>query len=192
MSSFREKTSFYKVYHIRLKGSRNTSQGYIGITRRTLPYRLGQHFNSTRPVGDILRSLGRDAIEIVQLALLPKEKALEMEFNLRPSRFMGWNIQAGGNGSTVCCPSCGKHLPKRRTGQYCQSCRDSRFNPGHKPFNYGKGERYQITDPQGNTYAPEAFTVFCQQNNLTPQNLRKVAEGSRKHHKGWTAVRLKD
>ncbi len=177
------------MYHIRLKGVIDTNEGYIGITRRSLPYRLGQHFNSKRPVGKTLRSLGRDAIEIVQLAFLPKDKAEELEYNLRPSLHLGWNIRAGGNRTTVRCIMCGKPLACRRT---CQDCHDTRFQPNHKPFNYGKGERYQLTSPEGMVYTPEALTVFCKEHNLTPQNIRKVANGTRKHHKGWTVIRLKD
>lgn len=190
ISSFREKTELFKVYHIRLKGNTDTKEGYIGITQRSLAFRLCQHFNSTRPVGKKLRSLGRDAVEIVLLATLPQDKAEELEFTLRPSLSIGWNIRAGGNRATVCCPSCGKKLPNRKTGSYCQDCRDMRFRPGHKPFNYGQGEKYQLIDPEGNIHQPEAFTVFCQENNLTPQNLRKVAQGVRTHHKGWIAIKL--
>lgn len=170
----------------------DTTEGYVGITTRSLPYRLGQHFNSKRPIGEKLCALGRGAVEIVQLALLPKEQAEEMEYNLRPALGIGWNIRAGGNRSTVCCPSCGKHLPKRRTGTYCQGCRETRFQPGHRPANYGKGERYQLTNPEGIIFTPEALTAFCKENKLIPQNLRKVAQGIRKHHRGWTASLIRD
>lgn len=190
MLNRKPKKRLYKVYHIRQKGVESLSEGYIGITKNNLDFRLSQHFCSKRPVGEILRKLGKDAVEIVQLAMLPKEEALQMEYELRPRRNMGWNQMAGGGRVTVKCPSCGKHLPKRRSGTYCIDCRDTRFQKGHTPHNYGQGEKYKLIDPEGNVYYPEAFTAFCREHNLTPQNLRKVAKGQRKHHKGWKAVRL--
>ena len=82
---------------------------------------------------------------------------------------MGWNRKAGGDVATVRCLVCNKYLPNRRTGT---------------------GKRYLITDPNGNTYTPESLVEFCKEHDLTPQNLRKVAKGTRKHHKGWKAVEI--
>lgn len=190
MSNFKEKTRLYKVYHIHEKGNYNTDQGYIGITRRSLAYRLGQHFNSKRPVGEILRKLGRDNVEITLLDMCPKEVALEVEYYFRPQRFMGWNTRAGGDKPTVICPVCGKAMPKRKSGTICRDCKETRFTVGHKPHNYGKGEKYRLTAPDGTVYEPVAFTAFCTEHNLTAQNLRSVAKGKRYHHKGWKAERI--
>ena len=96
MSKFREKTRLYKVYHIHEIGNYDKKQGYIGITRRSLTYRLGQHFNSQKLVGTILRNLGKEKIQIDELCRLPKEQALEKAYELRPKPFMGWNERAGG------------------------------------------------------------------------------------------------
>lgn len=190
MSKFKEKTRLYKVYHIRMKGNEDIMQGYVGITRRSLPYRLSQHFQSTRPVGHTLRELGRDAVEIVQLAMLNKTDALNMEYTLRPDLHIGWNCRAGGDMATVRCTVCGKALPKRATGTKCGDCANSKFTKGQVPHNYGQGEKYRLTSPEGVVYEPEAFTIFCKENDLTPQNLRKVAKGHRQHHKGWTAEKI--
>lgn len=187
---YRTKTRLYKVYHIHEKENTDLNEGYVGVTRRSIQYRLGQHFCSKRPVGAILRSLGRDNVEIDQLAMLPKEEALTMEYTLRPKMNMGWNTRAGGDRATVCCPICGRPLPKRKSGSMCMYCHPTKFTKGHKPANYGKGEHYKLTDPDGNVYTPEAFTAFCREHDLTPQNLRKVAKGLRKHSKGWTAERI--
>ena len=190
MNKFKQKTRLYKVYHIRECGNTDITQGYVGITRRSLAWRLSQHFQSRKPVGQILRQLGKNNVEIIQLAMMCKEDALEMEYSLRPILNMGWNVMAGGNKPTVKCPLCGKYLPKRKTGAYCMKCRDTRFSKGHIPHNYGKGEKYKLISPNGEIFTPDVFTVFCREHNLTPQNLRKVAKGRRKHHKGWIAMRI--
>lgn len=122
--------------------------------------------------------------------MLPKADALNMEYVLRPKLNMGWNSRAGGDVATVRCPICNKYMPKRRTGTVCRECFDTRFKKGDTPYNYGTGKRYLITDPDGNTYTPESLVEFCREHGLTPQNLRKVAKGTRKHHKGWKAVEI--
>jgi len=185
ITSFKAQTRLHKVYHIRIKGNTDLREGYIGITRRSLPYRLGQHFNSKRPVGTILRNLGREAVEIVEVTRGYKEYALNVEYILRPSMNEGWNVRAGGDAFTVVCPQCGRYLPKRKTGTICADCQQTQFSKGHIPHNAGMGERYTLISPEGTLYNPEVFTRFCKENNLTPQNLRKVAKGTRKNHKGW-------
>ena len=190
-SGFRAKTRLYKVYHIHEVGNNDTSQGYVGITRRTLSYRLSQHFHSRRNIGEVLRSMDKTQVAIECLAMLPKEEALEMEFKLRPERFIGWNDRAGGDRATVRCAGCGKLLPKRKTGAMCSACNSHVFTAGHVPANLGQGERFILTSPEGVVYEPESITRFCREHDLTPQNIRKVAKGRRKHHKGWTCVSKK-
>lgn len=186
---FREKTRLYKVYHIYEIGNKDINCGYVGVTRRSLNYRLSQHFCSKRPVGAILRKLGKDNVQIDLITMLPKEEALTLEYTLRPVPHMAWNTMAGGNRSTVRCPICGKLLPKRRTGTICADCIPTKFQKGHKPANYGK-TKYILIDPAGNKYTPESITLFCAGHGLTASNIRKVAKGERKSHKGWTAQRI--
>lgn len=191
-TAFREKTRLYKVYHIHLIGNHNLNEGYIGVTRRSLAYRLGQHMCSTRPVGQILRKLGKDAVEITQLDMLPKDEALAKEFSLRPRLNMGWNTLAGGNRCTLYCPMCGKPMPhKPKKTLLCWDCYSAMLRIGFQRDNSsGKGEHYRLFAPDGTVYEPEAFTVFCREHNLTSQNLRKVAQGLRQHSKGWRAERI--
>lgn len=190
MECYKGKTDYYKVYHIRMKGNDNLQEGYIGITRRSLPYRLSQHRHSKRPIGTVLRSLPRDVVEIVEFARGDESFALNLEYTLRPQRNIGWNCRAGGNMYTIVCPGCGKRLPHRKSGSYCEKCRPSKFTKGHIPKNYGKGVRYELISPEGIHYKPEAFTVFCKERGLNPQNLRKVAKGARHQHRGWIAIEL--
>lgn len=187
---YKEKTRLYKVYHIRLKGNNNLNDGYVGITRRSLSYRLSQHMQSRRPVGKILRQLGKDAVEIVQLAMLPKEQALDMEYKLRPVLNKGWNTLAGGNETTLCCASCGKPLPhKAKKTLFCWDCYSAFLRIGFiKANTAGTSEHYRLTAPDGTVYEPKYFTEFCREHDLTSQNIRKVAKGKRHNHKGWTAT----
>jgi hypothetical protein len=189
------KQRLYKVYWIKTSEMTDVyTQGYVGMTKRSIKYRLGQHYHSKRPIGSILRGLPKEEVQIVELYRGYKEVALEKEYMYRPTRYIGWNIQAGGDRPTVVCKNCGKHLAHgvRNIRHLCPDCNpdDGRFKKGHVPHNAGKGEKYLLVDPEGVTYTPERFTVFCKEHNLTPQNLRKVAKGLRKHHKGWTAVKL--
>jgi hypothetical protein len=188
-SQYRAKTRLYKVYHIRIKGNDNLNEGYIGVTRHSLSYRLSQHLCSTRPVGEILRKLGKEAIEIKQLAMLPKDEALAMEYRLRSTLNKGWNVRAGGNETALYCPSCGKPMPhKPKKTQFCWDCYKNLLSIGFiKGNTAGTSERYRLTAPDGTIYEPRFFTEFCRQHELTPQNLRKVAKGNRRHHKGWKA-----
>lgn len=188
MSKFKAKTRLYKVYHIHTKDNTSYTDGYIGITRRSLAYRLGQHFNSKRPVGKILRELGKENVVIDLIKMCDYEQALSLEYVLRPNRNMGWNSRAGGNAATVRCPSCGKRLPKSKYGSYCMDCRNTKFQKNHVPSNYRSGKHYRITSPEGEVFEPVSLVDFCKQHDLTPQNLRKVAKGEHKHHKGWTAI----
>jgi hypothetical protein len=191
-SEFRNKTRLYKVYHIHIKGNNNVAEGYVGVTRRSLAYRLSQHRCSTRPIGYILRNLDKDAVEITQLAMLPKEEAFAMEYKLRPELNIGWNMRAGGNRATLRCSKCGKpmpHKPKKTT--LCWNCYVEELHLGHIKHNSeGKGEHYRLISPTGDVYEPEAFTIFCREHSLNPQNLRKVAQGKRHHSSGWIAEKI--
>jgi hypothetical protein len=177
-ASFRIKTRLYKVYHIHEIGDNDTTKGYIGITRNSLSLRLSQHKRSIRPIGDVLRS-GLFQVEITQIGrMLPKEDAMYLEGVLRPNMRMGWNIHCGGNRSNPIWKN------GKKTGNITVFCK------GHEPHNLGKGERFKLTSPNGEVFYPEYFTIWCRENNLTPQNLRKVAKGLRKHSSGWVAERL--
>ena len=188
-SQYKAKTRLYKVYHIRIKDNGNLDEGYIGVTRRSLSYRLSQHMCSPRPVGEILRKLGKEAVEIRQLAILPKDEALAMEYKLRPKLNKGWNSRAGGNEATLLCPSCGKPMPhKPKKTLFCWECYKNLLSIGFiKGNTAGTSEHYRLTAPDGTVYEPQFFTDFCREHDLTSQNIRKVAKGKRKHHKGWLA-----
>lgn len=180
------KNRMYKVYHIRPVGETDTSKFYIGITKNSLKFRLAQHMTSKRPVGNILRELGKDAIEIVMLHMVSKEEALRLEGEYRPDMNIGWNVRAGGNVRTVVCSGCGVHLPKRARGAMCGSCNDCRFPKGSVPVNAGSGMKAVLRSPEGALLSYDNLHQFCKEHSLIPANVRKVIKGERKHTKGWT------
>lgn len=184
-----QKERMYKVYHIRPIGETDTSKYYVGVTKNSLEFRLLQHFTSKRPVGAILRDLGREAVEIVLIGTGSKAEALEMEYRLRPAMNIGWNCRAGGDYSTVRCSGCGKPLPKRKTGAMCDSCNPCRFVKGAVPVNKGTGVKAFFKSPTGEVMTYTSITDFCKEHGLQPGNLRKVIKGLREHTKGWTLVK---
>lgn len=168
------KHRLYVLYWIKTSDMTDPMKdGYIGITKNSLATRLSQHRCSKRPIGYQVRA---NEVTIVELHRGMKEDILELEYKYRYKMDIGWNIMAGGNYGTVRCKKCNEYK--------------GRFEIGNKSHNYGKGEKYILIDPEGIIYEPEVFTKFCNDNNLTPQNLRKVAKGSRKHHKGWKATKV--
>lgn len=183
-----KKERIYKLYWLRTADMTDPkTQGYIGITKNSIYHRFGQHCHSKRPVGATIREIGEDNIIVSELSRGTQEDMMSLEFSFRPKRYIGWNIQAGGNRSEQFCPMCNKHLPKRRIGTICRTCKDTRFQKGSKPHNWGKGRSMELIDPSGRVFYPECLTVFCRQYNLEPNNLRKVANGERRHHKQWKA-----
>jgi hypothetical protein len=46
-------------------------------------------------------------------------------------------------------------------------------------------KEYIIIDPEGNEFHIKGLNEFCRNNNLNPSSLSAVAQGRRKHHKGW-------
>ena len=61
-----------------------------------------------------------------------------------------------------------------------------RNNPDKCPW-YGR-TTYELTDTSGNVYIiGGGFTKWCRDRGLSKSNIRSVALGERKHHKGWTA-----
>ncbi len=182
------KNRMYKVYHIRPVGQTDTSKFYIGITKNNIEKRLSQHMCSKRPVGAILRDLGRESIEIVELHRGTREEALQLESHYRPDVNIGWNVMAGGNKKTVMCKGCGKYLPKRKNGAMCAECNPTKFIKGSVPHNKGKGYKASLRSPEGHIFTYESLTDFCKEHFLVTANVRKVIKGERKHTKGWTLV----
>jgi hypothetical protein len=155
----------HKVYHIRDCGTKDLTEGYIGVTSYWA-VRKSKHKYSGK------LCLGR---EMVCLATFSnKEEAYAMEAELRPIDGIGLNIVAGGMESG-----------RIREGEH--RSKSTEFKKGQVAHNTGKGRHYLLTSPTGEEYYVEALTIFCKAHNLTPQNLRKVAKGERNYHKGWKA-----
>lgn len=83
------------VYHIRRDSDSNESSGYIGITKNTKEYRLGEH--KVRGNKHLKYALTKyDDIQIIQLFKGPIWLCKLHEYNLRPEPKMGWNLAIGG------------------------------------------------------------------------------------------------
>jgi len=158
------------VYH--LHHNTGTDDGYIGVTKN-LRRRLYQH----RANG-----LFGEGVKIRILKVGPESECLRLERLLRPNPGMGWNKAEGG--WNKCVGSIGKET-RIRKGERRSPVTE--FKKGQEAHNAGS-TLYLLTDPSGHTYRVDNLTTFCKDNNLTRENIRKVARGTRKHHKGWSAV----
>lgn len=91
------------VYWIHLKEHTDIlTEGYIGITSRTVNQRLNQHRlagrskRSNRGIAKVFKTHGDDLI-ITTLCECSIEYAGDLEFKLRPEENIGWNVAIGGN-----------------------------------------------------------------------------------------------
>lgn len=158
------------VYH--LHTNTGTEDGYIGVTKR-LRMRLYKHRDN---------GMFGDGVKIRILKVGSEEECLALEAALRPYPSMGWNKAEGG--WNKCTGTIGEET-RIKKGQHHSP--KTEFHKGQEAHNAGS-TTYLLTDPEGNTYRVENLTTFCKDNNLTRENIRKVARGTRKHHKGWSAV----
>lgn len=158
------------VYH--LHQNTGTEDGYIGVTKK-LRNRLYQH----RANG-----LFVDGVKIRILAVGYEEDCLALERKLRPEPNMGWNKAEGG--WNKCNGSIGEGTRIRKGERKSVKTEFIKEQPAH---NAGCTE-YLLTDPSGKTYHVSNLTTFCKEHGLTRENIRKVARGTRKHHKKWSAV----
>jgi len=96
--------TIYKLYWLRHKDHTDvTSQGYVGITGRSLRTRMTQHAVSAEdgvdyPVYNAIRKHGKDIIVDV-LCIGSGEYILDLEHKLRPDIHIGWNLDTGGIGT---------------------------------------------------------------------------------------------
>lgn len=96
-------TERYEVYWIHLpEHSDILTQGYVGLTKKTGRKRFTSHRNnSTKPkhahkvISKAFKKYG-DRIIVTTLLVCNKEYAKFFENRLRPTDFIGWNMNAGG------------------------------------------------------------------------------------------------
>lgn len=167
----------HKVYHIRLCGNEDVSQGYIGVTSN-LAARTRSHKHSK------MLCTGR---EVVVLLSGTKEHCYDKEAELRPIDGLGWNKCKGGY-LTAGHIKEGEHrsiFTEIKKGQHLSTATE--FTKGMTPHNKGTGKDYLLISPEGEEILVTCLSDFCKANNLTPANIRKVAKGERRYHKGWQA-----
>lgn len=96
-------TSNYEVYWIHLESHTDVrTQGYVGITRCGADKRFQTHKrNSKKPehshktISKAIQKYG-GSILLTILCFCSKSYAKQLEFNLRSSPFIGWNMNVGG------------------------------------------------------------------------------------------------
>ena len=162
------------VYHIRKNGKQDLDKGYVGLTRN-IQLRMYKHRGSG------LLCEGR---EYVILFKGSRKLCLAVEKALRPRPYMGANTAEGGwdfipKGKRLSVQTeikKGEHLSPR-----------TEFKKGQAAHNAGS-TCYILTNPSGVEFFVDNLTTFCLEHNLTRENIRKVARGTRRHAKGWKAV----
>lgn len=87
------------LYHFRLIGNTDLSDGYIGVAS-DISKRKYKHINT--PVNSITKEIidSMVPIEFVILLQSTREYCLSVEKLLRPSTNIGWNVISGGKNST--------------------------------------------------------------------------------------------
>ena len=167
----------HRVYHIHVAGNLDLKQGYIGVTTN-LKQRIRSHKHSGMlRIDDI----------VTVLCIGTRNYCYALERLLRPFNNIGRNISHGGCVNSTCI-KIGQHLSKStevKPGQRLGV--DTEFKKGVTPHNKGGGKDYIFTDPTGREHLVLCISDFCKVHSLTPQNMRKVAKGERRFHKGWKA-----
>lgn len=97
------------VYWIRLKECHTDikSQGYVGITSKTVEHRWKAHKSNNKsgkfahyPLYRAFAKYGEESLEVLTLCEGSLDYCLYMENNLRPSNGIGWNSLIGGGTTT--------------------------------------------------------------------------------------------
>jgi len=84
-----------------------------------------------------------------------------------------------------------KNLSKAWQGRVVTKETRKKLSEGHK----GKIniKKFKVIDPDGNEYiTTNGLNQFCREHNLVASCLHKVANGERKHHKGWKMEKIED
>lgn len=80
------------------------TQGYIGVTSRSVEDRFKQHIYSAKIGSDYIvhKAITKYPDVVVTTMLIgTREYCFEIEQKLRPSEYIGWNIASGGGSSLV-------------------------------------------------------------------------------------------
>ena len=96
-------TKRYEVYWIHLPEHTDvTTQGYVGLTSQGTERRFWGHKNSSKNPSFSHKIISKafikygDKVVVDTLVVCDKEYAKYLENALRPSDFIGWNMNAGG------------------------------------------------------------------------------------------------
>ena len=145
------------VYWIRRKGENDLSQGYIGITSQKVRDRYMAHRRVPSNVHLANAFKKYDDIEVVTIVEgLSREDAITVEKQLRPTDYIGWNQNAGGNDP----PKATKRAKGYNFGnQARKGIKDSSETRARKAKNNGRYKR------------PAVSCVKCRKEMTYPQGL---------------------
>lgn len=80
------------------------TEGYVGVTSRNLEERIADHVKvagethkRVYAVHKAIRSIGIDSLVYSAVVIAEEDYCYEVEFKLRPTKGIGWNIAEGGN-----------------------------------------------------------------------------------------------
>lgn len=92
----------YHLYWIKLPTHTNLEEGYIGVTGKNPLVRYAEHLKLSATKNYIVHKAIRkykDSLEFIVLGSGCREDILFLERSLRPTPYIGWNINAGGGGN---------------------------------------------------------------------------------------------
>lgn len=73
-----------------------------------------------------------------------------------------------------------------KSGNKIYSPSTCKFVPHQENSEKATAKNYKFKSPLGELISIYNLNKFCLENNLTQANMRKVIDGTRSHHKGWT------
>lgn len=143
----------YEVYWIHLPEHTDIlTQGYVGLTKQGAKKRFWSHKNSAKHPGSSHKIISKafnkygDKIIVTTLVVCDKDYAKFFENKLRPTDFIGWNMNAGGYIPSIKSPEVLKASAEKR-----KKTMEGRYLCGENHWNWKGGISFNKHQP----YTPE-------------------------------------
>lgn len=200
---------FY-VYHVKLPDM-GLDQGYVGITNNPIR-RWSAHttaHNHNNLFKNNLKKYKDKVVRVILAVFDTREDALWLEFTLRPTPNIGWNIQTGGGPSSVMSEDTrtkisnalkgrkvsymteeGKASQREKMlGRKASSETKSKLSAQRQGRNNNAARPVNIYLFEDNTLVAKDVLMsdFCKDHDLHKGHLCSTAKGKLKQHKGFYA-----